>query len=200
MGKVAFTSLFYRKRETSVSTPPTSWLWPSCKYPMTHSFRKEGIQDSDTNEVFDGLNSSHLDLSESCFFDSSETDYKSFSSASEASSTAAAEAVEAVAHGIKSDRLFFEPGSTSSIMEETAKAERLLPLKGSIAMELDSQDPYCDFRLSMEEVVMAHGVMEVEWLEKMLCWYLKMNAERYHGLILEAFLDLLLCLVSPLSF
>ncbi|KAG6509756.1 transcription repressor OFP13-like [Zingiber officinale] len=190
--KVAFASLFFKKR-SDISSPPTStWLWPSCKHPTTDSFRKEDKQ-CDGNEAL-----YELDSSEPCFSGSSEAECTSFSSESETSSAAEA-AVLAVAHGKGSDRLFFEPGRASSLAEEAAEIEKLQQFKGNFATELDSEDPYLDFRLSMEEVVMANGEMKAQWLEEMLCWYLKMNAKSYHGIIVEAFLDLLLTLASSLD-
>ncbi|RWW54971.1 hypothetical protein BHE74_00038410, partial [Ensete ventricosum] len=183
--KVGFISLFLRKGDTRPPpSPPASWLWPSCKHPTTHSFRKE-----DSAEVSDGLGSSCLDLTESCF-----------SAASEDDSTA--EGVEAVViRGLRSDRLFFEPDSTSSITGAAAAATKAesLPFEGSIAMEVESEDPYWDFRWSMEEMAMAHGLVDVQWLEEMLCWYLKMNEKRCHGIIVEAFLDLLLRLACSIT-
>ncbi|THU48414.1 hypothetical protein C4D60_Mb09t25990 [Musa balbisiana] len=181
--KIGFISLFCRKGDARpLSSPPASWLWPSCKHPATHSFRKE-----DGAEVSDGLGSSYLDLTESCFSTASEDD-------------SAAEGVEAVViRGLRSDRLFFEPDSTSSITGTAAAKTASLPFQGSIAMEVESEDPYWDFRWSMEEMAMAHGLVDVQWLEEMLCWFLKMNEKWCHGIIVEAFLDLLLSLACSIT-
>ncbi|RWW00095.1 hypothetical protein GW17_00036958 [Ensete ventricosum] len=175
--KLHLTSLFYRMAGSRPSSsPPPSWLWPSCKHPRTHSFRKEG-------EVYIDFISAPAP--------------ENFSSVLEAS---ASDAIEAMIHGLRSDRLFFEPaGATSSIVEEaeTGKAgSTTAPLEGSIAMAVDSVDPYLDFKLSMKEMVVAHGVMDWEWLEEMLVWYLNMNGKRTHGVIVGAFVDLLLSLAS----
>ncbi|KAG6522898.1 transcription repressor OFP13-like [Zingiber officinale] len=132
-------------------------------------------------------NSLQLDSSDPCFPGSSEA---------ETSSAAEAAAVLAVARGIRSDRLFFEPGRTRSLVDEEAVKTEKLQFKGNIAVELDSDDPFSDFRLSMEEVVLANGETKVQWLEEMLCWYLKMNAKSHQAIIVEAFLDLLLNLAS----
>ncbi|KAG6506799.1 hypothetical protein ZIOFF_032129 [Zingiber officinale] len=93
-------------------------------------------------------NSLQLDSSDSCFPGSSEA---------ETSSAAEAAAVLAVARGMRSDRLFFEPGRTRSLVDEEAVETEKLQFKGNIAVELDSDDPFSDFRLSMEEVVLANG-------------------------------------------
>ncbi|URE39792.1 Eukaryotic aspartyl protease [Musa troglodytarum] len=174
--KVGFISLFCRKGGARpLSSPPASWLWPSCRHSATHSFREE-----DGAEVSDGSGSS-------CFSTASEDD-------------SAAEGVEAVViRGLRSDRLFFEPDSTSSITAAAAARAESLPFEGSIAMEVESEDPYWDFRRSMEEMAVAHGLVDVQWLEEMLCWYLKMNEKRCHGIIVEAFLDLLLSLACSIT-
>jgi uncharacterized protein (TIGR01568 family) len=103
----------------------------------------------------------------------------------------------------KSDRLFFEPGySTKSIMEAAgAKAARkngtvIGSFQGGVAMAMESRDPYRDFRESMEQMAMAHGVQDWDWLQEMLGWYLRANGKRTHGMILGAFVDLLMSLAK----
>lgn len=126
---------------------------------------------------------------ESFFTNSS--DCASFSTASEDSG--ADPTVEAVTRGLRSERLFFQPGKTSSILEE-AKEEELaaeFPFKQSLVLSMDSQDPYLDFKRSMEEMVEAHGLKDWEGLEELLCWYLKVNGKTNHGYIVRAFVDLL---------
>ncbi|EHA8591072.1 transcription repressor OFP13-like [Cocos nucifera] len=198
-GKLGLTSLFYKIRDTKVSpsslspSPGSSWAWPSCKQPRTLSFRAVG--DGDGNAVYKTVSSARFDSSESCFTNSSAMESESFSTASEASG---GETVEAVIRGLSSDRLFFKPGSTSSILEEAAMAEGV-PFEGSVAMAMDSKDPYLDFKVSMEEMVAAHGVKDWNWLEEMLGWYLRVNGKWTHGFIVRAFVDLLLGLASPPS-
>lgn len=72
-----------------------------------------------------------------------------------------------------------------------------VPFEGSVAMAMDSKDPYWDFKVSMEEMVVAHGVKDWGWLEEMLAWYLRVNGQWTHGFIVRAFVDLLLGLASP---
>ncbi|KAL5225712.1 hypothetical protein ABZP36_012351 [Zizania latifolia] len=68
----------------------------------------------------------------------------------------------------------------------------------SVAVAVDSEDPYRDFRASMEEMVAAHGLRDWEALEELLLWYLRVNCKHNHALIVGAFVDLLLGLtVSP---
>ncbi|KAK8540075.1 hypothetical protein V6N13_048826 [Hibiscus sabdariffa] len=107
--------------------------------------------------------------------------------------------LETVIRGLRSDRLFFEPGpgETSSIMEEAAKRNEEedgmngLPFKDSAVLSMESGDPYIDFRESMEEMVEAQGLIEWEGLEQLLSWYLRANGKCNHGYIVGAFVDLL---------
>ncbi|CAK9180790.1 unnamed protein product [Ilex paraguariensis] len=99
------------------------------------------------------------------------------------------EAIETVVRGLRSERLFFEPGETRSILEE-AKTDGF-PFKESVVMAVDSRDPFVDFKSSMEEMVEAHGLKDWEGLEELLSWYLRVNGESNHGYIVGAFVDLL---------
>ncbi|VAI03674.1 unnamed protein product [Triticum turgidum subsp. durum] len=56
-----------------------------------------------------------------------------------------------------------EPLASTSLVEE------------SVAVAVDSEDPYGDFRASMEEMVAAHGLRGWEALEELLVWYLRIN-------------------------
>ncbi|CAD5172238.1 unnamed protein product [Musa acuminata subsp. malaccensis] len=131
-------------------------------------------------------------LNESCLSNSSSGEWESFSDG---------DAVEAVIHGLRSsDRLFFEPGTTSSMVEEAAKSDvDGAPFEGSIAMAVESEDPYRDFKQSMEEMLLAHGVGDWAWLQQMLEWYLLLNGKKNHGFIIGAFMDLLLGIASSSS-
>ncbi|XWS43364.1 hypothetical protein CRYUN_Cryun16bG0096800 [Craigia yunnanensis] len=163
----------------------SSWPWPSCHQPRTLSFRTD-------DSLLKTINSTFLDAiieaetPESWFSNSSES--ASFSTASDESG---GDPVETVIRGLRSERLFFEPGETSSILEE-AKPGTELPFKESVALSMESQDPYVDFRKSMEEMVEAHELKDSEGLEELVCWYLRANSKSNHGYILGAFVDLLL--------
>ncbi|GMI79693.1 hypothetical protein HRI_001638600 [Hibiscus trionum] len=165
----------------------TSWPWPSCHQPRTHSFRTD-------------------ETPESWFSNSSES--PSFSTASDESATmAAADSVETVIKGLRlrSERLFFEP---SEAKLGTNNVTELAPFKETTVLSMESLNPVADFRESMEEMVAAQGLKDWESLEELLAWYLKANGKSSHGYILGAFVDLLLKKVvvsssspcSPLSF
>ncbi|KAJ4979485.1 hypothetical protein NE237_010265 [Protea cynaroides] len=176
------TSVFKSSRDTE------SWSWPSCKQPKTTSFRGD-------DNMFKTVNSIYIEAGEvvttpeSWFTNSSES--ASFSTMSEDSG---GEWVETVIRGLRSERLFFEPGDSNSILEQAKSGG--FPFKESLVLAMDSEDPYVDFRTSMEEMVEAHGLKDWECLEELLCWYLRVNSKKSHGFIVGAFVDLLVGLAA----
>ncbi|KAI3705265.1 hypothetical protein L1987_75500 [Smallanthus sonchifolius] len=173
------------------------WLWPSCNnHPKTLSFRAT----TDEDPVFinpnfkESLVEPEVDLTTlgSCFTNSSETASVSATTESDCS------VVETIVRGARSDRLFFQHDSTSSLLETQESGGQCmseidggLPYKESVAMEMDSKDPYVDFLKSMEEMVEIHGLKDWNCLEELLGWYLKMNEKDNHEFIVGAFVDLL---------
>ncbi|KAJ7971634.1 transcription repressor OFP13-like [Quillaja saponaria] len=157
-----------------------SWPWPSCHQPRTLSFRTINSEYLDaTMDVFESTPES--------FFTNS--DSPSFSTASEESGGGAGDPMETVIQGLRSDRLFFKPEETSSILETKAGD---LAFKESVqVLSMESQNPYVDFRKSMEEMVEAHDVKDWECLEELLCWYLRVNGKCNHKYIVGAFVDLM---------
>ncbi|MED6183677.1 hypothetical protein PIB30_039979, partial [Stylosanthes scabra] len=91
------------------------------------------------------------------------------------------------------NRLFFELDETSSIFEASKNNKGSLLLKDSVVLSLDSNDPFLDFKKSMEEMVEALDGLKKDWegLQDLLSWYLKVNAKSNHGYIVGAFVDLL---------
>ncbi|XP_044462522.1 transcription repressor OFP13-like [Mangifera indica] len=175
---------------------PTRLQWLSCKHPKTLSFRAAAGDDiiKTINSVFfDPLanNNAGVETPEAWFTNSS-TSARSFSS--DSAEEFDGESLEMVVRGARSERLFFEPGDSSSILEE-AKTEGF-PFKESVVLAMESEDPYVDFRRSMEEMVEAHGLKDREFLEELLGWYLKVNGKNNHGFIIDAFVDLLVALAS----
>ncbi|XP_057805329.1 transcription repressor OFP15-like [Salvia miltiorrhiza] len=101
----------------------------------------------------------------------------------------------AVISGLRSDRLFFDPGATSSILAEAKTDDDGGggESDGVVAtVVMDSRNPFLDFRVSMAEMVEACGVRDWEFLEELLEWYLRVNDETNHGYIVGAFVDLLI--------
>ncbi|KAL6006700.1 hypothetical protein ACLOJK_032193 [Asimina triloba] len=66
----------------------------------------------------------------------------------------------------------------------------------SVTMALASLNPYMDFRVSMAEMVEAHGLREWSCLQKLLHCYLRLNDKRTHKIIVLAFVDLLMNLIA----
>ncbi|KAF3774133.1 Transcription repressor [Nymphaea thermarum] len=115
--------------------------------------------------------------------------------------------------GLSSKRFFFSPCTTKSILEEAKKIHKdgggdgggvggvLEPNSGeeelafcndSITMSMNSDDPYWDFRASMEEMVEAHGLRDWPCLQALLQCYLKLNDKKTHRIIVCAFIDLII--------
>ncbi|KAG6490637.1 transcription repressor OFP13-like [Zingiber officinale] len=191
--KLGLGSLFFKLRDSprpsARLSPPSPWHF--CKHPKTTSFRDAGAGDG----VFKTVNSVYIESNDSCFTSDHEW---SFSTAS--SGSAVGESSETVVRRRRSDRLFFDRGGgTRSIMEE-AKAEAEEPFEDSVALAVDSEDPYGDFRRSMEEMVSAHGLgRDWEQLEELLVWYLRLNTKETHRLIVGAFVDLLVAINASSS-
>ncbi|KFK34503.1 hypothetical protein AALP_AA5G153800 [Arabis alpina] len=124
------------------------------------------------------------------------------------------ESIENVIRGLKSSkRLIFERrGESNSILEKGTKKEEEQEdeeeeahekegeEEGFMLLSLESNDPYSDFKKSMEKMVEAHALHH-DWksLEKLLFWFLKVNVKTSHKYIFTAFVDLLLNLSIGLS-
>lgn len=110
-----------------------------------------------------------------------------------------ADAIENVIRGVKSERLFFEPSETSSsILGEpnknkiiTTNEDELDSNSAFVIIEMETKDPFLDFKDSMKEMVEAHGVENLDGLEDLLNCYLRINGKCNHGYIIGAFVDLL---------
>ncbi|RLN04682.1 hypothetical protein C2845_PM13G00220 [Panicum miliaceum] len=208
------TSLF-----SSSNKQQWHWQWTSCGlHPRTLSFRQQQQEENDANghgcqnQLVD--NDSHMlaltkqqayykqamNSAYSCFSPNSLASIDSFSIAS----SNAAEA-EAVIRAVRSDRLLFEPEEASSfkeagklIIKDTttmSKQAATAAFGGATAMSVESLNPYRDFLESMEAMVVSQGgVRDWHWLEEMLGWYLRANGKSTHGLIVGAFVDLLVAL------
>ncbi|KAJ8540317.1 hypothetical protein K7X08_030236 [Anisodus acutangulus] len=192
MAKKLKISSIFKKRETGLAT----WQWPSCTHSKTLSFRADDNIFKTINSVFfdpfDGIETPE------CYFTNSSSDQSS------ASNSISTDSHEEIIKRARSERLFFEPGATSSIFqepkniqEEENDQEDALPFKESVILAMESNDPYLDFKNSMKEMVETQGIKDWEILQELLAWYLKMNGEVNHGFVLGAFVDLLMELVIP---
>ncbi|KAJ8899118.1 hypothetical protein K2173_010507 [Erythroxylum novogranatense] len=171
----------------------SSWPWPTyCHQPKTLSFRAG--RDPINSAYFDATTiNGVIGLPESLFTNSSKS--ASFSTESDESG---AEFIETVIRGVRSsERLFFEPGETSSILEEAKGGE--FPFKEIAVVSMESKEPFVDFKNSMEEMVKAYKLKGWEDLEELLFSYLKVNGKSNHGYIIGAFVDLLVGLAFAAS-
>ncbi|KAI9124432.1 hypothetical protein K1719_004354 [Acacia pycnantha] len=189
--------------------PPRKLPWqffPPCALsPKTLSFRATASAGEDIFRTVNSVYFDPVDTPDPWFTTSSES-AASFTTEDDVDrDTCTEESVEMVVRGVRSsERLFFDPDDTRSILEQ-AKAGMGFPFKESEFLAMESEDPYGDFRRSMEEMVESHGVRDWEGLEELLGWYLKVNGKNNHAFIVEAFVDLLVSLskkknpVSPSS-
>ncbi|XP_047312442.1 transcription repressor OFP13-like [Impatiens glandulifera] len=93
--------------------------------------------------------------------------------------------------GLNSERLFYDPHGTRSLLR-VREPKTVLPFEEeSVALAMESADPYRDFRKSMEEMMEIHGLKDWDSWEELLGWYLRMNGKINHGFIVGAFIDLL---------
>ncbi|GMP98660.1 hypothetical protein CsSME_00046465 [Camellia sinensis var. sinensis] len=178
MGKKMKLPFFFKTPESTTTT--TSWPWPSCTTTKTLSFRATTTATTYATahggDIFKTINSAYAGITDS---GSRRID--------ESSTTTAAggggESIEAVINGLRSaERLFFSPGETSSSIMEEAKSDGFI-FKESVVMAMESINPYADFKRSMAEMVVAHGLMNKDWdsLEELLSWYFRVNDESNHG-------------------
>uniref|UniRef100_A0ACD5Z0C6 Uncharacterized protein n=1 Tax=Avena sativa TaxID=4498 RepID=A0ACD5Z0C6_AVESA len=218
--KLAMASLLFTA-DLDAASPPSmscassrrsaSWQWPSCAQARTMSFHRDDADDRSSADVsstrWDSKTSVITNPAYCDDVGDNSAEINSFLSATDSSPSTttataparAGDADEAIIRGIRScSRLFFEPEETSSIV---TKRSTIGSFGGATAMAIDSADPYGDFRRSMEEMVLSHGGGGGEdddwgWLEEMLGWYLRANGKKTHGLIVGAFVDLLIALTS----
>ncbi|KAF7147420.1 hypothetical protein RHSIM_Rhsim03G0096600 [Rhododendron simsii] len=212
--KMKLPFLSNNKEEAVLPRHHHPWQWALCKQPKTLSFRAGGDDVFKTvNSVFFDLNSDGPDTPLS-FFTNSSSQYSanSFSTTRSGDQEESEQqgSAEEVIRRAQSERLFFEPaGDSRSILKGEEKAaaatttsdpgNKVLFKESSVVLAMESEDPYEDFKRSMEEMVESYGMRDWECLEELLGWYLRANGKRNHGFIVGAFVDLLLK-ESPLLF
>ncbi|CAK7329144.1 unnamed protein product [Dovyalis caffra] len=171
--KMKLPSIF-KNQETN----PTSWKWPLGAFSFQHkvsTFKTVYLALCDAAKFMAMLNSS---WSESKTIALTHKEPKE-------------DLLEIVVNkAIRSKRLFFEPGNTSSLLDNHHDEANKFPFPECVALVLDSEDPYADFRNSMEETVETCGLKHWEDVEELLAWYLRMNRKQHHYFIIEAFVDL----------
>ncbi|KAG8390809.1 hypothetical protein BUALT_Bualt01G0122200 [Buddleja alternifolia] len=160
------------------------WKCPSCTRPKTLSFRA-----SDDDDVVSNITTINHATPKSLSIN-----FSRCASFSTAELSEEIQSVEMTITGVRlSERLFFNPNDTSSIMKEDAIGISS-PFKKSMVVEIiESDDPYLDFKKSMQEMVQSQGLKDWDCL---LGCYLRINGEINHEFIVGSFLDLLIELAS----
>ncbi|XP_057800894.1 transcription repressor OFP11-like [Salvia miltiorrhiza] len=105
-----------------------------------------------------------------------------------------------------SRRFFFSsPGRSNSIIDSSSSASiastsSSFESDAAVAVPTYSPDPFRDFRRSMQEMVEARGVHDVQeswdYLHELLMCYLSLNPKPTHKYIVPAFADLLVGLIT----
>ncbi|KAG5514477.1 hypothetical protein RHGRI_035771 [Rhododendron griersonianum] len=156
------------------------------------------------NSLYDDLTFDSTSLSKSLS--------SSPSSSSLPSSPSSSSAAPDLAAAFASQRFFFSsPGRSNSIVESSSSFSSSSSLTtsvrsdsvdgGGVAVPTYSQDPFEDFRLSMQEMVEARRLVDVsaDWdhLHELLTCYLSLNPKSAHKFIVRAFSDLLVSMMAP---
>ena len=184
MGKKALGLIpsLFKNKETQKKKHHPWQLLPSCSHSKTLSFRADDDFFKTVNSVFfDPIASTAIETLPEPWFTTSSSE--SASCSTEISDDAVCcfnddgESLEMLVRGLRSERLFFEPGGATSSILEKAKVVGF-PFKESVLLAMESEDPYLDFKRSMEEMVECHGVRDWECLEELLSWYLRVNGKK----------------------
>ncbi|XP_074370682.1 transcription repressor OFP13-like [Apium graveolens] len=215
--KLKLIPFLFKPTDQILSSSSSSWPWPNCGSPKTLSFRAEKIM----NSMFVTNESRYINSSVS------EESSTILSTTVLEEDCLADQTIENVIRGAKtsSERLFFDnhAGETTSCLLAdqnqlsnsnnksiiTSTTSNRIDCATSndrykyctsdkvLLMEMDSRDPYDDFKKSMEEMVEANGFnVKDDWesLHQLLKWYLQVNDKSNHGYIVGAFVDLLVSL------
>ncbi|KAL8090217.1 transcription repressor OFP13-like [Apium graveolens] len=226
MGKkvVKFPSMF-KKRSSDQWQWPSSCKHPTTYSFRAAGFENDDdLMFKTVNSIFlDPCISDQTSVDKPSYSWFTNTEYSpSLSDTSEQAEDQLDDELEQIIRGVQSDRLFFEPCNSilSTTTTKTTSTTRVLdqdvydndtictstnacydnteelPFKESVVLAMESEDPYEDFKGSMLEMVESHGLKDWECLEELLEWYLKMNGKMNHGIIVQAFVDLLVGLAS----
>ncbi|KAM7270387.1 hypothetical protein ACFE04_029601 [Oxalis oulophora] len=114
----------------------------------------------------------------------------SVSSSSESSNSDRFPSISSLAHTMVQERL-------DQMIKERHEKRRLEKLRKKrsveskfivmVAMEKCSNDPREDFRESLIDMILANRIKEPKDLRSLLNYYVSMNSEEYHEIILEVF-------------
>jgi len=116
----------------------------------------------------------------------------SVSSSEEAESSASDRfpSVSSLAHAMVQERLdqmIRERVEASHVERRRQQSREGTKFVVMVAMEKSSYDPRLDFRESMMEMITANRLQDAKDLRSLLNYYISMNSNQYHSLILEVF-------------
>ncbi|MCD7446536.1 hypothetical protein HAX54_009219 [Datura stramonium] len=99
------------------------------------------------------------------------------------------EALEMARQALTSRRLSFEEDDSCSVLSMAG-----FPFKDCLVLAVETEDPKMDFLHSMEQMTKAYGGEMVDWefMEELLTWFLRINNMKNQHFIVAAFLDLCL--------
>ncbi|KAK9023010.1 hypothetical protein V6N11_003244 [Hibiscus sabdariffa] len=114
----------------------------------------------------------------------------SSSEEAESSSSDRYASISSLAHAMVQERLdqmIRERQETRPNVERRRQRSEGTKFVVMVAMEKCSYDPREDFRRSMVEMIRANRIQEPKELRSLLNYYVSMNSDEYHGIILEVF-------------
>ncbi|KAH7838251.1 hypothetical protein Vadar_024041 [Vaccinium darrowii] len=191
---------------TTTAESPSSFPPEDLSRPLPNPTTTSSSSSSSSINLVKNFNSLY-DLA----FDSTSHSKSLSSSSSTSSSDPDTAATPDLAAAFASQRFFFSsPGRSNSIVESsspssssslTATSDRSDKIiGGGVAVPTFSQDPFVDFRQSMQEMVEARRLVDVtaDWdhLHELLTCYLSLNPKSAHKFIVRAFSDLLVSMMA----
>ncbi|KAG5602741.1 hypothetical protein H5410_034111 [Solanum commersonii] len=102
------------------------------------------------------------------------------------------EALEMAKQALATRRLSFEENESCSVLSMVG-----FPFKDCLLLAVETENPKMDFLHSMEQMTKAYGgqrgdMVDWEFMEELLTWFLKINNMKNQHFIVAAFIDLCL--------
>lgn len=221
--KMKLIPFLFKPTEQILSSSSSTWPWPNCGTPKTLSFRAEKIMNSvfvtnDSRYITSSVCESSTIVSttvleeEECFGEGADQTIENVIRGAKTSSERLFfdnHAGETTSCLLADQNQLSKTNNKNIITSTTTCTSNRIDCVTSndrykyctsdkvLLMEMDSRDPYDDFKKSMEEMVEANGFnVKDDWesLHQLLKWYLQVNDKSNHGYIVGAFVDLLVSL------
>lgn len=183
-----FLQCLFSKLEKKTSTPqPQNCLFSACKKPSTPSFAYCRKESNDSNQTVTSTDSDSFVLgnrpSKSVVFYSEPSRWTCD-----------------IRPDIRPSQRFDVSAGTSLVEEDVHVSDN--GRSGAIALAIYTMDPCVEFRRSMQEMMDAHHVdsfkpLDWNFMQELLLYYLKLNENKLHESIIDAFLDLMKQIPRP---